>query len=128
MVSAGLRQYTSSDVGTRYSVRFVVLKHAGNEHVIFRRLSDPPSSEISGLNETQITHLITTSELVPKILASIDTVPLITTIIYMECPYKKVVQPTSLRKGLRLIPFSQLETLGKTADPSLVGKLRKFVL
>ncbi|XP_028967670.1 long-chain-fatty-acid--CoA ligase 4 [Galendromus occidentalis] len=76
---------------------------------------------IHGLNETEITHLVTTSELLPKILSFIESVPRINTIIYMECPYKKTPKPAAPREGLRLIPFSQLEDLGKSADPALVG-------
>ena len=79
-------------------------------------------SEIPGLNETEVTHLVTTSELLPKILSLIESLPTIKTIIYMECPYKKEPKPTVRKEGLRLIPFSQLEALGRTADPSLVGK------
>lgn len=76
---------------------------------------------LAGLNETEITHLVTTLELVPKVLSFLELVPSITTIIYMECPYKKESKPSAPEK-VRLIPFSQLEALGRAADPSLVSE------
>ncbi|XP_022660895.1 long-chain-fatty-acid--CoA ligase 4-like isoform X2 [Varroa destructor] len=76
---------------------------------------------IHGLNEAEVTHLITSQDLLPKIISVLLQVPSLTTIVYMESAYDKAPPPTA-PKEIRLIPFSQMEQIGATADPELKGE------
>lgn len=62
---------------------------------------------IHGINETEVTTVITTHELLPKFKAIANKIPKVHTIIYMEDQLHKT-DPTGYKEGVRIIPFSQV--------------------
>lgn len=75
---------------------------------------------IHGINETEATHLITSYDLMPRIAKILHKIPSLTHIIYMESPVSKT--PPITPEGVRVLPFTQLEESGKTADTELRGE------
>ncbi|XP_077521894.1 long-chain-fatty-acid--CoA ligase 4-like [Amblyomma americanum] len=62
---------------------------------------------VSAINETEVTHLVTSADLLPRVLKIVDKMPLLTHIVYMDSSNSK---PTaSVVSGLQIIPFSSLE-------------------
>ncbi|XP_028968823.1 long-chain-fatty-acid--CoA ligase 4 [Galendromus occidentalis] len=75
---------------------------------------------IHGINETEITHLITSQELLPKVIKLLPQLPSVTHVIYMESKLEK--EKPVFPSGVHFIVFSQLETLGEKADQELRGE------
>lgn len=74
---------------------------------------------IHGINETEATHVITSQDLLPKLSKAIESMPSVNCIVYME----SFKPPTSqFPKTVRVLPFSQMEKMGETADPALSGE------
>ena len=73
----------------------------------------------AGINETEITHLITSQELLAKVIKLLPQLPSVTHVIYMESKLEK--DKPILPNGVHFIVFSQLETLGLKADQELRG-------
>lgn len=67
---------------------------------------------IRALQDTEVSHLVTSYDLMPKIANIVPKTPSLTHVIYMESPTSKelVVVPDRVK----VVPFSELEKLGKT--------------
>lgn len=76
-------------------------------------------SSLAGINETEITHLITSQELLAKTIKLLPQLPSVTHVIYMESKLEK--DKPVFPSGVHFIVFSQLEALGLTADQELRG-------
>ncbi|XP_028967685.1 long-chain-fatty-acid--CoA ligase 4 [Galendromus occidentalis] len=76
---------------------------------------------IHGITETETTHLITSQDLLPKVIKLLPKLPSVTHVIYMESRITKI-KPV-VPSGVHFLPFSQLECLGKTADTELRGEV-----
>lgn len=74
---------------------------------------------IHAINETEVTHVITSQDLLPKLKNCISQMTSVTTLIYMES-YK----PNTLEfpDNVKLVPFTQLEKIGVNSDPGLSGE------
>ncbi|CAG2169554.1 unnamed protein product [Oppiella nova] len=75
---------------------------------------------IHGINEVDVTHMITTEDLLPKLAKIHEHTPRVQTIIYIALDYKhnpKVEFPS----GVELVTFKQLEMDGAMAPKKLVG-------
>ncbi|XP_065304867.2 long-chain-fatty-acid--CoA ligase 4-like [Dermacentor albipictus] len=64
---------------------------------------------VSAINETEVTHLVTSEDLLPRVLNIVDRMPSLTHIVYMESAQCKSSLPAA--QGLQVIPFRSLETL-----------------
>lgn len=71
-----------------------------------------------GINETEVTTVITSHELLPKFKNVLAMTPNITTIIYIEDQIHKT-ETTGFKDGVRIIPYSQV--LGMGADSKFEG-------
>lgn len=60
-----------------------------------------------GINETEVTTVITTHELLPKFKTIANKVPNVHTIIFMEDQLHKT-ETTGFKEGVKIIPFSQV--------------------
>lgn len=60
-----------------------------------------------GINETEVTTVITSHELLPKFKAIASKVPNVHTIIFMEDQLHKT-ETTGFKEGVKIIPFSQV--------------------
>ncbi|OQR78922.1 long-chain-fatty-acid--CoA ligase 4-like [Tropilaelaps mercedesae] len=78
---------------------------------------------IHGITETETTHLITSQELMLKVGKLLPQLPSITHVIYMESSVHKLRPELTTKLGVHLVPFSQLEELGKAADEGLKGEI-----
>ncbi|KFM78781.1 Long-chain-fatty-acid--CoA ligase 3, partial [Stegodyphus mimosarum] len=67
---------------------------------------------IHGITETEVTHIITSVELLPKLKSILHRVPAVTHIIYMEGLSSPSTE--NLPSSVKLISFSQMEENGKT--------------
>lgn len=67
---------------------------------------------VHGINETEVTHIVTTFDVIPKIKKFQNKIPKVKTIIYIEG--HKSVDTTGM-DGLTFVPFKVLEETGKTA-------------
>lgn len=76
---------------------------------------------IHGVNETEATHLITSLDLLPKVVKILPQMSSLTHIVYMENPVMKT-KPT-VPPGINMLPFSQLESIGASADKELRGEV-----
>lgn len=63
---------------------------------------------VSAVNETEVTHMVTSSDLLPRLLSVVDKMPSLTHIMYMEGPKA----PPPMARGPQIIPFSTLEERG----------------
>ncbi|XP_050036528.2 long-chain-fatty-acid--CoA ligase 4-like [Dermacentor andersoni] len=70
----------------------------------------PDEGIASAINETQATHLVTSADLLPRVLSIADKMPSLTHVVYMEDPNSKPLEPTT-QGPLQVIPFSNLENL-----------------
>ncbi|XP_077524274.1 long-chain-fatty-acid--CoA ligase 4-like [Amblyomma americanum] len=61
---------------------------------------------VSAINQTEVTHLVTSADLLPKVLSNRDKMPLLTHVVYMESADSKL--PAPLPQGLEVIPFGDL--------------------
>ncbi|KAL1447990.1 hypothetical protein MTO96_006560 [Rhipicephalus appendiculatus] len=66
---------------------------------------------VSAVNRTAVTHLVTSADLLPRVLSIASKTPSLTHIVYMENASSEQLRP-SVAQGLQVIPFSSLETLG----------------
>lgn len=64
-----------------------------------------------GVNETEVTTIITTHELLPKLKPILYQMPNITSIVYMESQLHKT-DTNDFKTGVRIIPFSQVIRMG----------------
>ncbi|KAG8198271.1 hypothetical protein JTE90_021526 [Oedothorax gibbosus] len=65
---------------------------------------------IHGINETEVTHIFTSHDLMPKLKKIIEKTPAVTHIVYMEN-----IRPTDTKgfpERVKVCSFSQLETMG----------------
>lgn len=69
---------------------------------------------VSAINQTEVTHLVTSSDLLPRVLGVIDRIPSITHIVYM--PGSKLEPTTHSRSGPQVIPFSSIQERGASYD------------
>lgn len=67
---------------------------------------------VHGINETEVTHIITSQDLLPKFLKTIDQLTHLQTIIYFEGPKKET--PPRLR-DCAVLPLSMIEEQGKNS-------------
>ncbi len=74
---------------------------------------------VHGINETEVSHIITTQDLLPKLEKLQTKTPKVTTIIYIEGV--KQLAPNEFNPQLKLVPFSQLLNAGKAAPEDLSG-------
>ncbi|CAN8014108.1 unnamed protein product [Ixodes persulcatus] len=72
---------------------------------------------IQALNETEVTHLVTSYDLMPRVVNVLCNTPLIKRIIYMESKIKRT--PVVVPENVEVIPFFELERRGRTADADL---------
>ncbi|KAK8774375.1 hypothetical protein V5799_011089 [Amblyomma americanum] len=70
---------------------------------------------VSAVNETEVTHLVTSVDLLPRLLSIVDKMPSLTHVVYMESANSKL--PALSPQNLEVIPFSGLE---KRAEDYLV--------
>lgn len=75
-----------------------------------------------GVNETEVTTIITSHELMPKLKSILKTIPKVETIIYFEDQLHKT--DTSGFGSVRIVPFSQVCEKGST---SKVGKIQSTI-
>ena len=75
---------------------------------------------IHGINEVEVSHIITTQDLLPKLAKSQQNIPKVKTIIYIELDFKH--NPSvEFNKGIELLTFKRLENDGKNASKDLTG-------
>ncbi|XP_037575027.1 long-chain-fatty-acid--CoA ligase 4 [Dermacentor silvarum] len=65
---------------------------------------------VSAVNVTEVTHLVTSADLLTRVVSVVAKMPSLTHIVYMESPNAK--PPAPLAKGPQVIPFSSLEERG----------------
>ncbi|KAH9375907.1 hypothetical protein HPB48_012547 [Haemaphysalis longicornis] len=65
---------------------------------------------VSAVNETEVTHMVTSSDLLPRVLSVADKMPSLTHIVYMVGTDTENFKPPATR--LKVIPFSSLDQLG----------------
>lgn len=75
---------------------------------------------IHGINETEVTHVITSQDLVPKLKKILPNVPSVTHIVYME--KQSSTELHDFPDAVNILPFSKLEKIGANADPELRGE------
>ncbi|KAK8768262.1 hypothetical protein V5799_015271 [Amblyomma americanum] len=61
---------------------------------------------VSAINETEVTHLVTSADLLPRVLSVADKMPSLTHVVYMENACTR--SPATLSRGPQVIPFSSL--------------------
>ncbi|KAK8778946.1 hypothetical protein V5799_019706 [Amblyomma americanum] len=64
---------------------------------------------VSAINETEVTHMVTSEDLLPRVLSVADKMPLLTHIVCMENATSKLLVP--LAEEPQVIPFSILEEI-----------------
>ena len=75
---------------------------------------------VHGINEVEVSHIITTEDLLPKLAKVRERIPKVKTIIYVELDYKK--NPIiDFGSDIDLLPFKQLEKDGRLAPKDLRG-------
>ncbi|OQR79866.1 long-chain-fatty-acid--CoA ligase 4-like [Tropilaelaps mercedesae] len=79
------------------------------------------SGLIHGINETEVTHIVTSQDLLGKIIPILPYISSVTHIIYMENQTSK--SPLPAINGINLIPFSKLEEIGLAARKKLQGEV-----
>lgn len=70
---------------------------------------------VHGINETEVTTVITTHDLLPKFKVILAQLPNVTTIIYMEDQLHKA-DTNGFKEGVRIIPYSQVIRTGVTSQ------------
>uniref|UniRef100_A0A023GNR4 long-chain-fatty-acid--CoA ligase n=1 Tax=Amblyomma triste TaxID=251400 RepID=A0A023GNR4_AMBTT len=79
---------------------------------LYATLSD--DGIVSAVNVTEVTHLVTSSDLLPRVLSAVNKMPSLTHIVYMENSDAK--PPAPLAQGPQVIPFSSLEERGADCE------------
>lgn len=64
-----------------------------------------------GINETEVTTVITSHDLLPKFMKILEMTPRVNTIIYMEDQLKTTTKD-GFKEGVRIIPFQEVITIG----------------
>lgn len=64
-----------------------------------------------GINETEVTHIVTSQDMLPKLLKILPRIPLIRNIVYME-GFSKVIKE-QFPEEIKVTPFLKLEEMGK---------------
>uniref|UniRef100_A0A131Z2Q2 long-chain-fatty-acid--CoA ligase n=1 Tax=Rhipicephalus appendiculatus TaxID=34631 RepID=A0A131Z2Q2_RHIAP len=62
---------------------------------------------VSAVNETELTHLVTSEDLLPRVLSIVERMPSLRHIVYMENAHSKF--PVPAVQGIQVIPFRSLE-------------------
>lgn len=75
---------------------------------------------VHGINEVEVTHIITTEDLLPKLAKMKDRIPKVKTIIFVELNFRKNPK-IDFGSDIDLVPFKQLEKDGKVAPKDLKG-------
>lgn len=70
---------------------------------------------IHGINETEVSHIFTSQELLPKLKKIISNTPAVSHIVYME--NIRQADTSGFPEKVSVVSFSQLETMGATCDP-----------
>ncbi|XP_054709782.1 long-chain-fatty-acid--CoA ligase 4-like isoform X2 [Uloborus diversus] len=70
---------------------------------------------VHGINETEVTHVFTSQELLPKLKKIIEKCPAVTHVVYFE--NIRPVDTTGFPERISIISFSQLENMGNNCDP-----------
>lgn len=68
-----------------------------------------------GINETEVTTVITSFELLPKFKKILENTPLVNTLIYMEDKLKSLESTEGYKEGVEIIPFSEVLKKGETS-------------
>ena len=87
---------------------------------VYATLGDEGVSHV--INEVEATHLVTSSDLLPKLHKIRSSIPKLQTVIYLEdhLEVKKKEDYKFDEVGLQLIRFEDLEKAGAAADPNVV--------
>jgi long-chain acyl-CoA synthetase len=75
---------------------------------------------VHGINETEVTHIITNYDLLPKLKRLESRIPLVQCIVYME-GFKPIKSEDWVHSKIELLSFSNLEQKGKQ-NPHLKGE------
>ncbi|GFY53981.1 long-chain-fatty-acid--CoA ligase 4 [Trichonephila inaurata madagascariensis] len=70
---------------------------------------------IHGLNETEVNHIITSQELLPKLKKILKQTPAVSKVVYME--NIRPVDITGFPEKVQIMSFSELEKMGALCDP-----------
>ena len=74
---------------------------------------------VHGINETEVQHVITTHDLLPKFKKILAQTPTVTTIVYMEDPLKKG-ETSGFKEGVKIYSFCDVVAMGSRSSK---GKL-----
>lgn len=78
-----------------------------------------------GINETEVTTVITSHELLPKFRHILALTPRVNTIIYMEDQLANT-DTNGYKEGVRIIPFKKVLSIG--ADSTIGKEMIKYML
>lgn len=70
---------------------------------------------VHGINETEVSYIFTSQELLPKLKKIMPKIPLVNHVVYME--NLRPADASGFPDKVSVIPFSQLENTGSTCDP-----------
>jgi len=70
---------------------------------------------VHGINETEVKHVITTHDLLPKFKKILSQTPTVTTLVYMEDPLKKA-ETTGFKEGVNIHSFCDIIALGNRSS------------
>ena len=70
---------------------------------------------VYGINQTRVETILTSRDLLPKLIRMLPQLPSLKTIIFFENPTKEEI-PESAAEGRKLVPFSKLLELGKKSS------------
>jgi long-chain acyl-CoA synthetase len=70
---------------------------------------------VHGINETEVKHIITTHDLLPKFKKILSQTPTVTTIVYMEDPLKKG-ETSGFKEGVKIHSFCDIIALGSRSS------------
>lgn len=73
---------------------------------------------VHALNETEFSHIVTSSDLLSKLAKLSPQIPHVRCLIFMEAPYKKSKPDLTVFDSIRALPLSQVVTDGKKAPQS----------
>lgn len=74
---------------------------------------------VFGINETEVTHIITTQDLLPKLSKIKSRIPKVNTVVYIEGI--KPLTTNGFGPEIQLVSYKQLLTDGRGAPPTLSG-------
>ncbi|GFQ95619.1 long-chain-fatty-acid--CoA ligase 3, partial [Trichonephila clavata] len=66
---------------------------------------------IHGITETEVTHIITSSEIMPKLKKILHKVPMVSHLVYMEGKKNKSLEDIPIT--VKVVPFRQMEASGR---------------